>query len=121
MALRAAWVRAMAMIDSMLPANLQTVWRHPAGPQTVFFWAPMMKWGLVIAGLADLARPADKLSAAQSGVLTATGVVWSRYSLVIIPINYNLFAVNCFLACAGGTQLTRIWRHNQSLKNQEEQ
>lgn len=29
--------------------------------------------GLVMAGLADMTRPADKLSLSQSGVLTATG------------------------------------------------
>ncbi|ERE72524.1 adenylate cyclase type 10-like protein [Cricetulus griseus] len=32
-----------------------------------------MKWGLVCAGLADMARPAEKLSTAQSTVLMATG------------------------------------------------
>lgn len=31
--------------------------------------------GLVIAGLADLTRPAEKLSTSQSAVLTATGTV----------------------------------------------
>ncbi|XP_078736095.1 uncharacterized protein LOC144949980 [Lampetra fluviatilis] len=77
--------------------------------------------GLVIAGLADLLRPADKLSAAQSGVLTATGTVWSRYSLVITPVNYNLFAVNLFLAFAGGTQLFRIWRFDQEQKAKAKQ
>ncbi|XP_071993385.1 mitochondrial pyruvate carrier 2 isoform X2 [Engystomops pustulosus] len=88
------------------------------GPKTVFFWAPIMKWGLVIAGLADMTRPADKLSPAQSAVLTATGLIWSRYSLVIIPKNWSLFAVNFFVGCAGGSQLFRIWRYNQELKAQ---
>ena len=36
------------------------------GPKTVFFWAPLMKWGLVAAGLKDLGRPADKLSVSQN-------------------------------------------------------
>lgn len=35
---------------------------HPAGPKTIFFWAPMAKWALVIAGLKDMNRPADKVS-----------------------------------------------------------
>uniref|UniRef100_A0A8D2NWN1 Mitochondrial pyruvate carrier n=1 Tax=Zosterops lateralis melanops TaxID=1220523 RepID=A0A8D2NWN1_ZOSLA len=90
------------------------------GPKTVFFWAPVMKWGLVGAGLADMARPAEKLSTAQSAVLTATGLIWSRYSLVIIPKNWSLFAVNFFVGCAGGSQLYRIWRYNQELKAQEQ-
>ena len=37
-----------------------------AGPKTVFFWAPLMKWCLVAAGLKDLSRPADKLSVSQN-------------------------------------------------------
>lgn len=36
------------------------------GPKTVFFWAPLMKWCLVAAGLKDLSRPADKLSISQN-------------------------------------------------------
>ena len=83
------------------------------GPKTVFFWAPLMKWGLVAAGLKDLARPADKLSVSQNlGVcmliitldeltylwcrpaLAGTGFIWVRYSLVITPVNYSLAAVS---------------------------
>ena len=36
------------------------------GPKTVFFWAPLMKWCLVAAGLKDLNRPAEKLSVSQN-------------------------------------------------------
>ena len=36
------------------------------GPKTVFFWAPMMKWCLVAAGVKDLTRPAEKLSVSQN-------------------------------------------------------
>lgn len=32
--------------------------------------------GLVVAGLADMTRPAEKLSTSQSAVLTATGKKW---------------------------------------------
>jgi hypothetical protein len=39
---------------------------HPAGPTTIFFWAPAMKWGLVIAGLGDLNRPPETLSLPQT-------------------------------------------------------
>ncbi|KFP38014.1 Mitochondrial pyruvate carrier 2, partial [Chlamydotis macqueenii] len=93
----------------------------PSGPKTVFFWAPIMKWGLVCAGMADMTRPAEKLSTAQSAVLMATGLIWSRYSLVIIPKNWSLFAVNFFVGCAGGSQLFRIWRYNQELKAKQQE
>ena len=82
------------------------------GPKTVFFWAPLMKWCLVAAGLKDLSRPAEKLSVSQNVgaywqkslvkhefadrsviALAATGFIWVRYSLVITPVNYSLAAV----------------------------
>jgi hypothetical protein len=47
-------------------SSFSRFWNHPAGPKTIFFWAPAMKWGLVIAGLGDLQRPADKLSLPQT-------------------------------------------------------
>jgi len=81
---------------------------HPAGPRTVFFWAPLMKWCLVIAGVKDLGRPADKLSVSQNVALAATGLIWVRYSLVITPVNYSLAAVNFFVGATGLGQLSRI-------------
>ncbi|KAM6955421.1 mitochondrial pyruvate carrier 2b [Lycodopsis pacificus] len=115
-ALRMSYHRILDKIEHMLPSKLRPLYNHPAGPKTVFFWAPMFKWGLVGAGLADMTRPADKLSTSQSAVLTATGLIWSRYSLVIIPKNWNLFFVNFFLGSAGASQLYRIWRFNQDQK-----
>ncbi|KAM9347325.1 mitochondrial pyruvate carrier 2b [Symphorus nematophorus] len=120
-ALRASYHRILDRIEHMLPAKLRPLYNHPAGPKTVFFWAPMFKWGLVVAGLADMTRPAEKLSTSQSGVLTATGLIWSRYSLVIIPKNWNLFCVNFFVGSAGASQLYRIWRYNQDLKAQKKE
>jgi hypothetical protein len=46
--------------------------------------------------------PCDGLAA-----VTATGVIWSRYSMVITPKNWNLFAVNVFMA---GTGLVQFYR-----------
>ncbi|KAL1405532.1 Mitochondrial pyruvate carrier 2 [Vanrija albida] len=82
---------------------------HPAGPKTIFFWAPLAKWALVAAGIKDLSRPADKLSVSQNVALAATGFIWVRYSLVITPVNYSLAAVNFFVGTTGVTQLYRIW------------
>lgn len=78
-----------------------------AGPKTIFFWAPAFKWGLVLAGLKDIARPAYSLSIAQTIALFLTGCIWSRYSLVIIPKNWSLFAVNAFVALTQMVQLSR--------------
>lgn len=46
----------------------------------------------------------------KSHSLCFSGLIWSRYSLVIIPKNWNLFAVNFFVGGAGGSQLYRIWQ-----------
>ncbi|XP_063537405.1 mitochondrial pyruvate carrier 2-like [Cydia strobilella] len=106
----------VAACDKFVPESLRPLWQHPAGPKTIFFWAPAFKWGLVIGGLGDINRPANKLSIPQISSLAATGLVWSRYSLVIIPKNYSLFAVNVFVAAINVYQLGRAVRHRQSLE-----
>lgn len=74
-----------------------------------------MKWALVLAGVSDFARPAEKLSLTQNGALTATGIIWTRWCFVITPQNYLLAAVNFFLGAVGVTQCARIlmWRASQ--------
>ncbi len=39
--------------------------------------------------------------------VTITGIIWMRYSLAIVPVNYNLFAVNAAMAVTGSYQLSR--------------
>jgi hypothetical protein len=39
--------------------------------------------------------------------ITATGLIWTRYSTQITPVNYNLMAVNALMACTGTYQLYR--------------
>lgn len=107
--------------DKFVPAKLQPTWNHPAGPKTIFFWAPTMKWCLVFAGIGDIARPAEKLSLTQSTALAATGLIWSRYSMVITPKNWNLFCVNIFVAATGLYQLSRIFMYQRSLDQQTKQ
>jgi hypothetical protein len=63
---------------------------------------------LVVAGLGDISRPPEHLSVNQSTALAMTGLIWSRYSLVIKPKNYSLFAVNLFVAMTGLFQLAKI-------------
>ncbi|KAF9467279.1 mitochondrial pyruvate carrier [Collybia nuda] len=92
---------------------------HPAGPKTVFFWAPLMKWCLVAAGLKDLTRPAEKLSMSQNAALACTGFIWVRYSFVITPVNYSLAAVNFFVGLSGLSQLGRIAHYR--MNNPEQQ
>lgn len=90
-----------------LPKNVIHFLNHPAGPFTIHFWAPAFKWGISLANIADLKRPADKVSLEQQLAVTATGLIWSRYSMVVRPKNWNLFSVNVFMA---GTGLYQLWR-----------
>ncbi|KAL6084860.1 hypothetical protein STEG23_001850 [Scotinomys teguina] len=42
--LRATYHRFMDKVELLLPEKLRPLYNHPAGPRTVFFWAPIMKW-----------------------------------------------------------------------------
>ncbi|KAJ1989219.1 Mitochondrial pyruvate carrier subunit [Coemansia spiralis] len=84
------------------------LWNSPVGPKTIHFWAPAMKWGLVIAGLGDLTRPADQISVKQQLSLAATGLIWTRWSTIITPKNYSLATVNFFVGCTAAYQLARV-------------
>lgn len=94
-------------------AQFKNFLNGPAGPKTIFFWAPTFKWGISIANLSDLSRDPDQVSTPMQCAVTATGVIWSKYSLDITPKNYNLLAVNAFMACTGVIQLYRKYQHAQ--------
>ncbi|XP_002518402.2 mitochondrial pyruvate carrier 4 [Ricinus communis] len=96
----------------MATSKLQALWNHPAGPKTIHFWAPTFKWGISIANIADFAKPPEKLSYPQQIAVTATGLIWSRYSTVITPKNWNLFSVNVAMAATGLYQLSRKVQHD---------
>uniref|UniRef100_H2Z8I5 Mitochondrial pyruvate carrier n=1 Tax=Ciona savignyi TaxID=51511 RepID=H2Z8I5_CIOSA len=118
-----AWRQALVKLDtkvqSRMSDKLKEKWNHPAGMKTIHFWAPAFKWSLVIAGLSDYFRPPEKLSINQSASLMATGLIWSRYSMVIIPKNWLLFSVNICLGLTGGFQVARILRYQQTQKSIE--
>eukprot|EP00586_Coscinodiscus_wailesii_P011963 CAMPEP_0172495000 /NCGR_PEP_ID=MMETSP1066-20121228/61084_1 /TAXON_ID=671091 /ORGANISM="Coscinodiscus wailesii, Strain CCMP2513" /LENGTH=185 /DNA_ID=CAMNT_0013266389 /DNA_START=310 /DNA_END=867 /DNA_ORIENTATION=+ len=68
-----------------------------AGPFTVHFWAPMSKWLISGASFMDLNRPTELVSLPQYTALTATGFFFSRYALLVVPVNYVLCSVNIAL------------------------
>jgi len=80
--------------SALVGANLgvlSTVAAADAGPFTVHFWAPMSKWMISGASFLDLNRPTEKISLAQYSALTLTGFFFSRYALLVTPINYTLW------------------------------
>jgi len=119
---KAAWyriptrLRQYAEQSEWIPKGPKSLILHPAGPLTIHFWAPAWKWGLVVAGIADLSRPAENISRPNSIALSLTGVVWSRYATQITPVNYNLLSVNVFVAATGIYQLYRSYQWENSQK-----
>ncbi|QPC69813.1 hypothetical protein HYE68_000565 [Fusarium pseudograminearum] len=73
-------------------------------------------WALVLAGISDFARPAEKLSFTQNLALTCTGIIWTRWCLIIKPKNYLLAAVNFFLGLVGVVQVSRILSYESEKK-----
>lgn len=96
-----------ALTGPSVPKVISSFSAHPAGPFTIFFWAPTSKWMLSGANMLNLDKPTDTISLAQTFALTCTGVIWSRYSFVINPVNYNLAIVNIALGLSSGYHLVR--------------
>jgi len=78
-----------------------------AGPFTVHFWAPMSKWLISGASFMDLDRPTDQISLPQYTALTLTGFFFSRYALLVVPVNYVLSSVNIALFSSSFYHLAR--------------
>ncbi len=54
----------------MAAPNAFMTWvNSPAGPKTTHFWGPVANWGLVLAGIMDLKKPAEAISVNMTGVL----------------------------------------------------
>jgi len=88
-------------------AGVSTVAGAAAGPFTVHFWAPMSKWLISGASFMDLDRPTDKVSITQYTALTLTGLFFSRYAMLVTPINYMLCSVNIALFGSSSYHLGR--------------
>ena len=71
-----------------------------------FFWAPTFKWGISIANISDMKKPTEQIRVPQQLAVACTGLIWMRYSLVITPVNYNLFSVRG--TTHGQTALARL-------------
>lgn len=116
------WSRALAMprtvayridttVNELLSKKYRALYNHPAGPKTIHFWCPMMKWGLVFAGFADFFRPAELLSLKQNASLGITGLIWTRFCFVITPVNKFLGLCNFCLFLVGTVQVGRILQY----------
>ncbi|RLM48912.1 mitochondrial pyruvate carrier 4-like [Panicum miliaceum] len=102
------WSSCPLAVGAAFASRPGNSWTHGA----VHFWAPTFKWGISIANIADFAKPPEKISYPQQVAVACTGVVWSRYSMVITPKNWNLFSVNVAMAGTGLYQLSRKIRQD---------
>jgi len=103
----AAGPRIRTVLTNANLGVVSTVAAAPAGPFTVHFWAPMSKWFISGASFLELYRPTDKISLPQYSALTATGFFFSRYALLVTPINYTLCSVNIALFLSSAWHLGR--------------
>ena len=55
---------------------------------TIHPWPPVTKIAISGTSLLELDRPTDKISLSQYSALTLTGAIFSRYGLVVSPIEY---------------------------------
>ena len=62
---------------------------------------------VVCSAPSQLDRPTDKISLTQYAALTLTGAIFSRYGLVVTPINYPLTSVNILLFASSAWHLGR--------------
>jgi hypothetical protein len=77
------------------------------GPFTIHPWPPMTKLMISGASLLELDRPTHLISFSQYAALTLTGAIFSRYGLVVTPINYPLTGVNVLLFLSSAWHLGR--------------
>ena len=62
---------------------------------------------ITISNIGDIEKPAHLISTNQQLAITATGLIWIKYSLKVVPVNYNLMIVNFFMALSSMAQLYR--------------
>ena len=83
--------------------------REEAGLLVSFSHLSPMYSFLQISGASffDLNRPTDKISLPQYTALTLTGFFFSRYSLLVVPVNPLLCSVNIALFASSAWHLGR--------------
>ena len=105
LALIVAYVFAAPTLKAAMPEGSYLA--SAGGPFTIHPWPPVTKLFLSAASLTDLFRPTDKISLTQYAALTVTGAIFSKYGLVVTPINYPLTCVNILLFLSSGWHLAR--------------
>jgi len=104
------------MAAPVATSRFAALWNSEVGPKTVHFWAPVMKWGLAVVTFSQFQLPPEQISAQSNFALMCTGILWTRWSLIIKPKNVLLASCNAFLGVSAATQLGRLYLYNKEQK-----
>ncbi|KAG1677635.1 hypothetical protein FOA52_010416 [Chlamydomonas sp. UWO 241] len=88
-------------------SGVAAFWNSPTGPKTTHFWGPVANWGFVVAGLADMQKPAEFVSPNMTSTMCVYSLLFMRFAWQVQPRNYLLLACH---ACNEGVQLTQLGR-----------
>lgn len=95
--------------------NAITTWLNgPTGPKTVHFWGPAANWGLVLAAMLDMNKPAEMISGPMTGVLSVYSLLFMRFAWMVTPRNYLLLACHASNEVAQLYQLSRYISYQSS-------
>jgi hypothetical protein len=81
------------------------------GPQTTHFWGPVANWGLVLAGIYDMKKPAGDISINMTGVLCVYSLLFMRFAWMVVPRNYLLLSCHVCNETVQGYQMSRALQH----------
>jgi hypothetical protein len=68
-------------------------------------------WGLVLAGIMDLKKPAEAISVNMTGVLCGYSLLFMRFAWMVTPRNYLLLSCHICNEAVQGYQLQRALKH----------
>ena len=88
----------------------------PAGPRTTHFWGPVANWGLVLAGVLDMKKPAEAISVNMTTVLCGYSLLFMRFAWMVVPRNYLLLSCHVCNEAVQGYQLQRALNHQWAVE-----
>ena len=87
----------------------------PVGPKTVHFWGPAANWGLVVAGLLDANKPAERISERMTATLFFYSCLFMRFAWKVQPRNLFLFSCHFCNASAQAMLFAKKIKYNAEM------
>ncbi|KAJ2487666.1 pyruvate transporter mpc1 [Coemansia sp. RSA 2050] len=79
------------------------------------FWGPVANWGIPLSAIADFSSSPEKISGKMTTALTFYSLLFMRFSWMVRPRNYLLFACHATNEAAQLVQLYRFVDYNGGL------